>query len=86
MIDRETPQTALEAYLEARVEALEEALRIALGTTDTAKALLRALQDEGFVIKDADEDHGLTMAARETESPRRFGSRGTVFHLSALSR
>ena len=53
MTDRETPQTALEAYLEARVVALEEALRMAGGTTDTAivmKVPLNALHDEGFVI------------------------------------
>ena len=53
MTDRETPQTALEAYLQARVMALEEALRIARGTTDTAivmKVPLNSLQDEGFFI------------------------------------
>jgi hypothetical protein len=66
MTDRETPQTALEAYLQARVEALEEALRIAGGTTDTAivmKVPLNTLQEEGFIIKNGDGSRVFELSA-----------------------
>jgi hypothetical protein len=41
-------------------------------TKDTAmvmKAVLNALQDEGFIIKNANDNLGLIMATKETENP-----------------
>src|SRR5690349_12138102 len=41
-------------------------------TTDTKmvmKALLNVLQDEGFIVKNANENLGLIVATKETENP-----------------